>query len=74
MLGRGDAKRQPTLDDIRELSYTRLVLAEGLRLYPQVRAPVAATVSVAVSCLCARCPARWCIRLLLCVPSAIKVS
>ena len=27
--------RQATLDDIRQLSYTRLVLSEGLRLYPQ---------------------------------------
>ena len=29
--------RSPTMDDIKKLEYTRLVLAEGLRLYPQVR-------------------------------------
>jgi len=27
--------RNPTMDDIKKLEYTRLVLAEGLRLYPQ---------------------------------------
>ena len=36
----GAARREPTLDDIRKMSYTRLALAEGLRLYPQVRAGV----------------------------------
>ena len=35
VLGVGAARRAPTLDDIRALSYTRLVLVEGLRLYPQ---------------------------------------
>ena len=32
--------RRPTLDDIKQLHYTRLVLAEGLRLYPQVALPL----------------------------------
>ena len=36
----GAARREPTLDDIRKMSYTRLALAEGLRLYPQVCAGV----------------------------------
>jgi len=35
VLGTGANRRQATLDDIRQLSYTRLVLSEGLRLYPQ---------------------------------------
>jgi len=35
VLGTGADRRQPSLDDIRKLSYTRLVLSEGLRLYPQ---------------------------------------
>lgn len=35
VLGKGADRRAPTLDDIRKLSYTRLVLSEGLRLYPQ---------------------------------------
>jgi hypothetical protein len=35
VLGTGPARREATLDDIRKLSYTRLVLSEGLRLYPQ---------------------------------------
>eukprot|EP00960_Hanusia_phi_P033408 750446-Hanusia_phi.AAC.1 len=29
--------RSPTMEDIKKLEYTRLVLAEGLRLYPQVK-------------------------------------
>lgn len=35
VLGTGSERREPTLDDIRSMSYTRMVLSEGLRLYPQ---------------------------------------
>ena len=35
VLGTGAKRREPTLDDIRSMSYTRMVLSEGLRLYPQ---------------------------------------